>query len=62
MIASAAGQVGGENLAASDNSSTALDAGTEGAKASKEVRVVAIGTGDLASNSGVQRAENIDMF
>ena len=62
MIATASGQIGGEALAQNNAGDTALDAGTEAASTSKEVRVVAVGTAELASNAGAQRAENLDMF
>ncbi|NRA64403.1 MAG: GldG family protein [Pseudobacteriovorax sp.] len=62
MIAVATGQVGGEKIAKVDDEKVATDSPTESASSSKELRVVGVGTSEIGSNLGVQRAENLDMF
>lgn len=63
VFAVSSGQVGGDKLASSDGKeSQGADVKGASAQSSKELRVFVSGSSKLASNLGVQRGENLDLF
>ncbi len=65
VFASSTGQVGGDKLASSEGDQKVKDADVKGdatGRSSKELRVFVSGSSKLASNLGVQRGENLDLF
>jgi ABC-type uncharacterized transport system involved in gliding motility auxiliary subunit len=64
VVAVANGRIGGAELAKNDAPPKAKpDSGNSGPPdLAKELRIVAVGSSQLASNFGLQRSENLDMF